>query len=170
MANPRSTIAVKAMLKMDCWKSLLNDQDEEGYTPLMLACRIKGNRVHCYLLRYVVAELTKKSHSGLTIEKHRSILGNRNNLHFVRYQSNLRSPPGSKVAETLLDHGARPDIMTSQGQSVVHYCSIAGDISFLRYIANKIDLRRYCRLQAAGGVEPLHLASQHGNSGLDFYF
>ena len=41
--SSRSTVAVKAMLKMECWKVLINDQDEEGYTPLTLACRIKGS-------------------------------------------------------------------------------------------------------------------------------
>ena len=125
--------------------------------------------MHCYLLSHVVAKLTKKVPLGFNNREAPKYLGEKELFTLCKTSVQLRSPPGSKVAETLLDHGARPDIMTSQGQSVVHYCSIAGDISFLRYIANKIDLRRYCRLQAAGGVEPLHLASQHGNFGSDFY-
>ena len=35
-------VAIKALLKLECSAQMIDQLDEEGNTPLMLACRIKG--------------------------------------------------------------------------------------------------------------------------------
>ena len=64
----------------------------------------------------------------------------------------------------LLDHGARIDILSSSGHSIMHYCAIAGDADFLLHLSQRTDLRLYSRVVGLGGSEPLHLACRHGNT------
>lgn len=133
---------------------LATDSDEDGWTPLMVACRLRDVSLVKTLLDL-----------GAPVDaRNRLNVQSREGSNFALwFAANQKQPNLVEVARMLVEHGAQVNMAGELGETPLHQAAVWNNADIAEYL---LTVGASVDAETTAGKTPLHLALQHGFYGV----